>query len=239
MGKRLRCRWSPRFQHRERFFTYISKAIYINVLFRYQSAARIARALFDIALHRNLAALAGKCLLVSQMFERRMWPYETLFKQFSDLPNPVIARLQDSNLPVEELREMDEKHIGNLIRNVKLGGKVKHYAEAFPLLEMESIVQPITRGVVRVKIFIKPLFKWVAKVHGTGAEVFWVWVEDPDNDTIYHSESCTVTKSLCMKHETMELVFTIPLVDPRPSQYLVRCSSDRWLRKLMRLLCFA
>lgn len=166
------------------------------------------------------------------MFEHRLWPYETPLKQFSDLPRTVTTRLEDCKLHVEDLREMDEKHIGNLIRNVKFGGKVKHYAESFPLIDVESKLQPITRGIVRLKLFIKPLFKWVVKVHGTGAEVFWVWVEDPESDYIYHSESCTITKSICMKQEIIELVFVIPLKDPRPSRYLVRFSSDRWLRKI-------
>lgn len=169
------------------------------------------------------------------MFERQLWPFESALKQFPDLPLSVTNHLRECNLYVEELREMDEKHIGNLIRNSKLGSKVKHYAEAFPLLEVESKLQPITRGVVRVKLFIKPMFKWVVKVQGTGAEVFWVWVEDPDSDRIYHSESFTITKSICMKQETIELVFIIPLLESHPSQYLIKFSSDKWMRKTFKM----
>lgn len=157
-------------------------------------------------------------------------------KQFSEIPSPIIHNLSDKNIGIEDLREMDEKEIGNLIRNNRIAGKVKRFAEAFPFVEIETTVKPITRGVIRVNLFIKPMFTWTANVHGSGVEVFWVWVEDPETDNIYHSETFTITKSLCMKGESIELVFTIPLADPQPSQYLVRVSSDHWLRKYFFLL---
>lgn len=195
-----------------------------------QSAARIARALFNIALHKNLAVLAGRCLMVAQMFEQRMWPFEHPLKQYPDLPPIITQHLEHANMKIDDLREMDEKEIGNIIRNYKYGFKVKQYAEAFPYIEIDSTVQPITRGVVRIRLFLKPTFKW--SVTGRGAvEVFWVWVEDPENDFIYHSETCTITKNICVRDETVELIFTIPLTDPRPSQYIVRVSSDKWLRE--------
>lgn len=155
--------------------------------------------------------------------------------QFKEIPSPILQNLSDKNINIADLREMDEKEIANLIRNNKLSGKVKRCAEAFPFVDIDSTVQPITRGVIRVKLFVRPLFKWNASIHSSGAEVFWVWVEDPDTDNIYHSETFTITKNICVKYETIELVFTIPLADPQPSQYLVRVSSDRWLRKFVLL----
>lgn len=32
-----------------------------------------------------------------------------------------------------------------------------------------------------------------------------------------------------MRKETQKLIFTIPLVEPLPSQYILHCTSDRWL----------
>ena len=40
----------------------------------------------------------------------------------------------------------------------------------------------------RVRLSITPDFEWHDRVHGSGAEPFWIWVEDPDNNHIYHSE---------------------------------------------------
>lgn len=150
-------------------------------------------------------------------------------KQFPDLPPMITNRLQEKNVKIDELREMDEREIGNLINNYKYAERIKRYAEAFPLLHVETQLQPITMGVVRVKLFITPEFKWVTAVHGDGVLVFWVWVEDPDNNEIYHSESITITKTICMREDVIELVFTVPLGSPPPSQYLLRISSDRWM----------
>lgn len=200
-----------------------------------QSAARIARSLFDIAVHQNKAILAGRCLLVAQMFEQQIWPFQSALRQFKYLEGPIIQNIEQINLTIDRIREMDEKQIGVMIRNAKAAARVKHCAEAFPLVEVDSIVQPITRGVIRVKLSLKPAFKWSSTYHGKSTEIFWIWVEDPDNDCIYHTETCTITKSVCVKEEPIELVFTIPLIEPRPSQYLVRISSDRWLSKSIKL----
>ena len=69
-----------------------------------------------------------------------------------------------------------------------MGPKVKQCAMQIPCLELEAIIQPITRTVLRVRITITPNFNWNDRIHGTNAEPFWIWVEDPENNHIYHSE---------------------------------------------------
>lgn len=194
-----------------------------------QSAARIARALFDIAIHQNSALLAANCLLLAQMFEQRLWDNQTPMRQFKFLEVSVLNNIETANLRVEDLREMDERQIGQAIRNVRLASKVQYCAFAFPTVDVEARIQPITRGVIRIKLFITPTFKWSTTYHGKATEMFWVWIEDPDNDCIYHTETINVTKNQCAKNEPIELIFTVPLVEPIPSQYLVRISSDRWM----------
>lgn len=163
------------------------------------------------------------------MLEHRLWPFEHLIKQFPDLPVIVTNRLQEKNVKMYALREMDEKEIGSLIHNYKYASRVKKFAEAFPVLQVESRLQPITRGVVRVTLYINPCFEWLTEVHGSGVQIFWVWVEDNECNHIYHSESFTITKMMCTREEMIELVFTVPLMSPPPLQYLVRISSDRWM----------
>ncbi|KAF5297298.1 hypothetical protein FQA39_LY12137 [Lamprigera yunnana] len=194
-----------------------------------QSAARIARALFDIAIHQNQATFAGRCLTVAQAFEKQMWPFQSPVRQFPDIPITVIEHIENHNITIEDLREIDNKDFGYLIRNHKVKKQLKHFVDSFPLLSVESTLHPITRGVIRVKLFITPMFVWNDKIHGKACENFWLWVEDPDTNVIYHSESLAITKAVCMKVETLELVLTLPLIEPRPSQYLVRICSDRWM----------
>lgn len=169
--------------------------------------------------------------MVAQMFEQQIWPFETPLRQFKHIEQYAIQNIERFNMQIHALIDMDEKEVGLAVRNVRVGPKVKHCAEYFPSVEIDAKIQPITRGVIRVKLYIKPNFKWNNNYHGKASENFWVWVEDPDNDTIYHLETCSVTRTTCMNEENIELVFTIPLVEPRPSQYLVRVSSDRWMRK--------
>ena len=69
-----------------------------------------------------------------------------------------------------------------------MGGKIKAMVNQFPTVSIGSNIQPITRTVLRVRLMIVADFVWNDKVHGTVHEPWWIWVEDPDNDHIYHSE---------------------------------------------------
>jgi len=49
-------------------------------------------------------------------------------------------------------------------------------------------------SVLRVKLDIEPSFNWIDRIHGNSAESFWIWVEDPNTNHIYHHEFLAVTK---------------------------------------------
>lgn len=148
---------------------------------------------------------------------------------------------------------MDDNEIGHLIRHVKAGSDVKRAAMEIPLIEIDANIQPITRTVLRIRLSITPNFRyfscisitcaktvflaaynscdfrWNDRVHGMHGEPFWIWVEDPDNNVIYHHEYYLVTKKQVKKMEVQEIVFTIPIFEPLPTQYIVRAISDRWV----------
>jgi hypothetical protein len=77
---------------------------------------------------------------------------------------------------------------GHLIHHVRMGKTVKQCVNQFPSLSIVSNIQPVTRTVLRVRLTITAEFDWNDKVHGGTSEPWWIWVEDPDNDHIYHSE---------------------------------------------------
>ncbi|KAF4522149.1 hypothetical protein B566_EDAN012611 [Ephemera danica] len=116
-----------------------------------------------------------------------------------------------------------------MIRHERKGADVKRCAEEFPSVEVESSLQPITRTILRIRLTIHPTFKWNDRVHGKISENFWVWIEDPDTNRMYHHEYLLLTKKQVITREPQELVATIPLMEPIPSQYLVRIINDRWL----------
>ena len=88
---------------------------------------------------------------------------------------------------------------GHLIHHVRMGKTVKGCVEQFPAISIGASIQPITRTVLRVRLTIKPEFEWNDRVHGGTSEPWWVWVEDPENNHIYHSEYFLLQKKQVSK----------------------------------------
>ncbi len=122
--------------------------------------------------------------------------------------------------------DMDSAEIGQLLNHPKMGKIVKRFVDEFPTLEILANVQPITRRVLRIQLTITAPFQWNDRIHSS-VEPFWIWVEDPDNEHIYHYEYFLIQKR--QKDDEHKLVFTIPIFEPLPSQYLIHAVSDRWL----------
>uniref|UniRef100_A0A2Z5TZE8 U5 small nuclear ribonucleoprotein 200 kDa helicase n=1 Tax=Reticulitermes speratus TaxID=60591 RepID=A0A2Z5TZE8_9NEOP len=205
-------------------FSLMSDQAYVT-----QNAVRIARALFDIVLRKNNPIMAGRVLALSKMFDQQQWDHDTPMRQFRVLGPEVIRKIEDSNLSVYKLREMDVKEIGIMLRHPKMGQTVRQCAQEFPLLDMNAVLQPITRTVLRIRLYISANFRWNDKVHGKTSEAFYIWIEDPESNYMYHSELFMMTRKQVFSRETQELVMTIPLTEPLPSQYCVKATSDRWL----------
>lgn len=84
-----------------------------------------------------------------------MWTFESALKQF-DLPYDIVQKLDTipEKMDVEHLREMDEKELGQLIRNMRMGSVLKRCAHHFPTLSLDAQVAPITRTVLRISLSI-------------------------------------------------------------------------------------
>lgn len=205
-------------------FSLISDLSYIT-----QNSVRIVRALFTIELHRNNSILAGRLLLLSKMFERQMWDFETPLRQFRRIPLDIIEKIENTGLSIMAIRDMEPKEVGELLRNQRSGALVSRCAQEFPMIDIDATLHPITRTVLRIRISIRANFRWNDGVHGKFAESFWIWIEDPESNFIYHSEYFQLTRKQVYRDEVQELVFTIPLKEPLPPQYYIRAISDTWL----------
>ncbi|XP_074846926.1 activating signal cointegrator 1 complex subunit 3 isoform X2 [Carettochelys insculpta] len=205
-------------------FSLISDSAYVA-----QNAARIIRALFEVALRKRWPAMTYRLLNLSKVIDKRLWGWANPLRQFSVLPPSVLTKLEEKNLTVDKMKDMRKDEIGHMLRHVHIGLKVKQCVHQIPSITMEAAIQPITRTVLRVRLSITPDFNWNDQVHGTVGEPWWIWVEDPTNDHIYHSEYFVIQKKQVILKETQQLVFTIPIFEPLPSQYYIRAVSDRWL----------
>jgi len=215
--------------------TYISKgniesfSLISDMAYVAQNGIRIIRALFEIALQRNWPLMAKRMLTMAKMVDLKLWDWEHPLRQCEGLSHEILRKLEARQLTIDKMRDMDAKEIGLIVNHVKMGSKLRTYAFQFPQVQLASSIQPITRNVIRVKLKIIADFQWNDRMHGRVAEPWWIWVEDPDHNTIYHSEYFLLMKKVVQTKEEQELIFTIPIFEPLPSQYYVRVVSDRWL----------
>ncbi|XP_073959709.1 activating signal cointegrator 1 complex subunit obelus [Choristoneura fumiferana] len=194
-----------------------------------QNAVRIIRALFEITLRKNNAYMAALYLKMAKMLELQQWDFYSDMRQFNCFPIEVLKKIEYPMLKPDQIRDMDWKEVGDLLRNPNAARHLKKCADEFPLLEMEASLHPITRTVLRIRLTITPNFKWNDKYHGKAPESFWIWVEDPDNDIMYYNEFFLITKKQVITKEPQELIITIPITEPLPPQYYIRATSERWL----------
>jgi len=138
----------------------------------------------------------------------------------------MVRKLEDRKVTLEKLLDMDARDVGSIVRVPAYGSQILKYVNHIPYLEVTATVQPITRTVLKVDLVLDPQFEWIDRFHG-GVEPFWVWVEDAENEHIYHKEYFLLQK--VKARETHKLNFTIPIFEPLPPQYYVKVVSDRWL----------
>ncbi|XP_061571388.1 activating signal cointegrator 1 complex subunit 3 isoform X2 [Cololabis saira] len=205
-------------------FSLISDVSYVA-----QNAARIVRALFEVALRKRWPAMTYRLLTLCKVIDKRLWGFAHPLRQFPHLSHIVLNRLEEKRLTLDKLKEMRKDEIGHMLHHVNVGLSIKQCVHQIPSVTMEASIQPITRTVLRVRLVITPDFRWNDQVHGSVGEPWWLWVEDPINDHIYHSEYFLLQKKQVVTAEPQHVVFTIPIFEPLPSQYYIKVVSDRWL----------
>eukprot|EP00850_Spirogloea_muscicola_P017869 SM000157S02099 [mRNA] locus=s157:242304:257751:- [translate_table: standard] len=206
-------------------FSLIADSAYISA-----SLGRIMRALFEICLRRGWSSMAAMLLEYCKAVDRRVWPHQHPLRQFDSMLSPeVLHKLEERGAEMDRLYDMDEKEIGALIRHPYGGKLVSQCLQYFPKILLSANISPITRTVLQVTLSITPDFVWKDRVHGT-TERWLVWVEDSENEHIYHSDVFNLNRKMVSEGRDLKMTFTIPIFEPLPSQYYVRAISDNWLQ---------
>lgn len=201
-------------------------ALAADLVYVTQSAGRLLRCLFEIALRRGWAGVAEKALALCKMCTRRQWGSQTPLRQFKGLPENVLKGVEKKDLPWDRWYDLSSQEIGELVRIPKMGKALHKLVHQFPRLELAAHVQPITRTVVKIDLTLTPDFQWDNKVHGF-AEPWWIFVEDGDQEAILHAEFFLLKAAY--SGEDAFLSFTVTLADPLPPAYFIRAVSDKWL----------
>ncbi|XP_016378084.1 activating signal cointegrator 1 complex subunit 3-like, partial [Sinocyclocheilus rhinocerous] len=76
------------------------------------NAARIVRALFEIALRKRWPAMTYRLLNLCKVIDKRLWGWAHPLRQFSALPPSVLSRMEERNLTVDKLKDMGKDEIG-------------------------------------------------------------------------------------------------------------------------------
>lgn len=126
-------------------------------------------------------------LLLSQCFERRMWPDAHPLWQYENvLKFDLIREADRAALSMQDLKAMTAVEIGERLKHPAAGPRLHEAAVWFPSLEIEVLPHPVTRTVLQLVVQIAPSFQWKTKLHG-GALKWHIWVEDPQNENIYYA----------------------------------------------------
>ncbi|KAL5720578.1 RNA helicase [Ranunculus cassubicifolius] len=207
-----------------------------DMVFITQSAGRLTRALFEIALKRGWAQLAEKALNLYKMVTKRMWSIQTPLRQFPGIPDAIFLQLEKKGLAWEryyslssaEIKDLISSHSSSVHRNFRpwMFKSLHKMIHQIPKLHLAAQVQPMTRTLLRFVLTITPDFQWDEKVHGH-SESFWIMVVDNDGESILHYEYFVLKKQYIEEDHTLN--FTVPISEPLPPQYFIRVVSDRWL----------
>lgn len=85
------------------------------VLLGLQNAARIVRALFEIALRKRWPAMTYRLLNLCKVIDKRLWGWANPLRQFPVLPGYVLSKLEERKLTIDKLKDMRKDEIGKII----------------------------------------------------------------------------------------------------------------------------
>lgn len=69
-----------------------------------------------------------------------------------------------------------------------MGSKIKGFIDQLPSVSITVTIQPVTHQILKISLSIMPEFEWNDRLHGKIGEPWWVWVDCPKHNRMYHSE---------------------------------------------------
>lgn len=202
-------------------------ALMADLVFIAQSAGRLFRALYDLALHKGWAKLARLMLNICKMVEKRLWLTSTPLRQYPHAPIDVINVAEKSLTPWNYYLALDNPSL--VVRSLKAekyGNLVWEMVQKFPQIKMHYNLEPITPSLLQIVLEITPHWKWDVSLHGF-MESFTLLVEDCDCEKILYNDQFLVRKDFINNPHTITI--TVPLFESKQPNYFVSLISDRWL----------
>lgn len=191
-----------------------------------QNAGRIARALFQIVLHRSWSTAAQVFLTICKCISSTLWPFENPLMQFDNIQHDVLNKLTESEKQLSDFRSMTLAEIGKLIKFDRLASFIHSLIWTIPVLKTKTTMRPLTNTLIQVDIYLTADWNWDDKWNGR-TEYFHVWIEDPATSLILRYEMVHLKRSQQQDSAYLRFVFSLP--SPRPNILLIRILSDKWI----------
>lgn len=216
------------------FQAYVSRlkldgfALVSDMAFIQQSAGRLMRCLFEIALRRKWSRIARMILSLSKMVSSRLWRSQSPIRQFRDVPD-IVARRLERKTDIDFVRYLDltSSDLGELVGVPKMGRVLHRLLQRFPKIDIVATqVQPITRSILRIELTLVSAFLMDFNIHGP-LQLFHLFVEDVNGDTILYHDYFRLRSNEGDKEHV--LTFSVPVLGVLPPAFFVRLVSDRWL----------
>jgi len=126
--------------------------------------------------------MAEIALNLCKMVEKRMWICMSLLRQFEEIPEEILKRIErKEQFTFEHFYNMSPEQISQLVKIPNVGKVLHKFIHQFPRLELYPYLQPLTRVKLKIELKIKKDFKWEGRLHGR-SEPFWLFVEDCNGD---------------------------------------------------------
>ncbi|VDK53455.1 unnamed protein product, partial [Anisakis simplex] len=207
-----------------RSFSLLSEMLYIE-----QNSGRLCRAMFEIVLRRGWAHATNAFLCMAKCLEKRVWPFQTPLRQIEGMRIDVYDKIERKKLSFYQLCEMTAQELGSMLSYD--GQRMYDAIRMLPSMYIEASVKPITNTIIQITLSLTPGFTWNDHFLGSkGAQSFWVFIENINENMIIHFEKLIVNKKKVKFGESQTMIFTIPIRDQQLSHnYQVRVASDYYV----------
>lgn len=200
-------------------------ALMADMIYITQSAARLARAIYEISLRKNWAGVCKISLNLCKMIERRMWMTHSPLRQFPNVSTEIISATENSHLPFVTYFKLSAEALAEAISLKGNSRRAHDLLQQFPKLTLNHYAQPLSHELVRVQVEVVPDWVWSA-VHGP-LQTFTFMVEDVNGERILFKDLLIVSK----QDENREILidFTVQVAEPVPPNYFITFINDKWL----------
>lgn len=204
-------------------------ALMADLIYVTQSAGRILRAIFEIALRRGWSTVSKLALDLCKTTEKRIWPTMSPLRQYPQCDPAIIRKAERVEMPWANYLDFDAPRLGELLGTPQFGRAVHDMVQKFPRLDVSVSMQPLTRSHLHLRLEVTPRFIWDRSLHGQ-TETFWVFVEDSDGESILCFDQFLLRGEYASSEHNQHLIdMSVTITEPLPPNYFVTIISDRWM----------